>query len=81
MDTICLILFVIVMWLASALITLYLHAKDTWTDHDHVVIATVFGPLSFLIMLYGPVERLVIRLLIPVVALWSRIVARVRSVL
>lgn len=56
------VLAVIALWFASALIMLYIMARDSWVSADNVVAATVFGPGSFLLILWFKVHEVYVRI-------------------
>lgn len=43
---------VFALWFASALIMIYIMARDSWVSADNVVGAVTFGPASFLLILW-----------------------------
>lgn len=55
------VLAVFALWFASALIMIYLMARDSWVDAGNVAMATVFGPLSFLLILWFKVHEVYVR--------------------
>jgi hypothetical protein len=56
------VLAVIALWFASALIMLYIMARDSWVSADNVTGAVVFGPVSFLLIRWFVIKDVLMRL-------------------
>ena len=74
MDTPTIFMMLAAGWFASALLMLYLMANDDWVDTDDIRNATVFGPISFVLLAYFFVED---RAFPPIRRLYRRVKKRI----